>query len=244
VTADRQGRRIEDMRPARGPLADVMHERDDMNTSRTRLLAVTAATAALVAGASAVVTAQSDAVDPFAPFAGGRGGFGLEQRLELRGLRGPGGGLRGLGAYDGFVRQETTLETDDGFVTRRVDNGTLVSASDTSVEYSLADGQSATASIDEDTEVVAFEEEIVEVGRRGLMRRHLSATSIEPTDLTAGAEVLVWAESEADGTYVAQRIVVQPEATADEDAAASEPDSDSSADAATEASPLESPASA
>jgi hypothetical protein len=210
-----------------------------MKTSRTRLLAVTAATMALVGGASAVVTAQSSDDDPFAR---GWRGFGLEERIEMPGLRGQGGMFRGLGAVDGFVRQETTLETDDGIVTRRVDNGTLVSASESSVDYSLADGQSASATIDEDTEVVAFEEDIVEVGRRGLMRRHLSATSVEPTDLTAGAEVLVWAESQADGTFVAQRIVVQPEATPDEDAATS--DTDPSAGAAAEASPVASPASA
>jgi hypothetical protein len=209
-----------------------------MSTSRTRLLAVTAATMALVAGASAVVTAQSD--DD--PFARGRGGFGFEERLELRGQRGPGGFFRGLGSVDGFVRQETTLETDDGILTRRIDNGTLVSASETSVDYSLADGQSASATIDEDTEVVAFEEDLVEIGRRGLMRRQLSATSVEPTDLTAGAEVLVWAESQADGTFVAQRIVVQPEPTTDEDAATS--GTDPSADGAPEASPAASPASA
>jgi hypothetical protein len=210
-----------------------------MHTSRTRLLAVTAATAALVAGASAVVSAQSGDDDPFTR---GRG-FGLQDRLELRGLRGPGGWLRGLGDVDGFVRQETTIETDDGILTRRVDNGTLASASAGSVEYSLADGQSASATIDEDTEIVAFDEEVVDLGRGGLMRRQLSATSVEPTDLTAGADVIVWAESEADGTYVAQRIVVQPEATADEDASTSESDADA-ADPAAEASPEASPASA
>lgn len=199
-----------------------------MITTRTRLLGVSAATLALVAGASAAVSAQPD--DDDLSFGRGRSGFG--ERMELRDpfRDGRGGRLGGLAdQFDGLVRQETTYQTDDGLLTRRVDNGTLVSVAENAVEYSLADGQVVSASIDADTEVLAFEEEIVELGRGGLMRRQLSAQSVEPTSIAAGSEILVWAESPGDGTFVAQRLVVQPDVAAADVAAADDAAADDAA---------------
>jgi hypothetical protein len=149
--------------------------------------------------------------------------------------------------FDALVRQETTYQTDDGLVTHRVDNGTVVSISGDSVEYSLADGQTASASLDDDTEVIAFEEETVEVGRRGMMRQRLAAQEVDPSSIAVGSEVLVWSESTGDGTFAAQRLVVQPEVTASDDSAADATDTEDGAasdDIAASPAPEVSPASA
>jgi hypothetical protein len=210
--------------------------------SRTRLVAVTAATLALVAGASAAVSAQPGEDDPFAP---GRDWARMGDRMELRNPFRPGRGFLGdLGRFDGLVRQETTYEGDDGIVTRRVDNGTLVSAADTSVDYSLADGEVASATIDDDTEVIAFDEQIVDLGMGGLMRRQLAAQSVEPADIAAGSEVVVWAESQDDGSFLAQRIVVQPVSDADSSTDADADTGTDSGDAVASPAPVASPASA
>jgi hypothetical protein len=220
-----------------------------MSTTRIRLIGVTAAALALVAGAGAAVSAQPGLDASF------QGGTSLELR-EPRGMGGPFrgggggfGGLRGglLDRFDALVRQETTYQTDDGLVTRRVDNGTLVAIDSGSVEYSLADGQTASATIDDDTEVIAFEEETVEFGRRGLTRQRLAAQEVEASSIAVGSEVLVWSESTSDGTFVAQRLVVQPEVAAADDTAAEAAESEDatgSEEVAVSPAPEVSPASA
>jgi hypothetical protein len=150
-----------------------------MRTSRTRLLVVAAAALATVAAGGAVASAHPGDDDPF----GRRDRFGLEGRGPAwGGGRGLAGWLRGMEGDTSFVRQESTFETEEGLVTHRVDAGTLVSATDNAVEYSLADGQTASVSLDEDTEVIAFEAEVIEVRRRGGLNRHLTAETVEPTE--------------------------------------------------------------
>lgn len=227
-----------------------------MITTRTRLIGATAVSLALVAGAGAAVSAQPDSDITL---------HGRDRdRIELRdgfgrgGRGGPGGfgETRGLLArFDRLVRQETTYQTDEGLLTRRVDNGTLVSISADTVEYSLADGQTASASIDADTEVVGFQQETVEVGRRGTLRQRMVAQQVDPTSITVGSEILVWSQSSGGDAFVAQRLVVQPEAEADDatdDAAApaddagttSESPAPAAVDAAASPAPEVSPASA
>jgi hypothetical protein len=219
-----------------------------MITTRIRLIGVTTAALALVAGASAAVSAQPG-LDPSS-----QSGTGLELR-QPRGMggpfrEGPGGfgGLRGglMDRFDALVRQETTYQTDDGLVTHRVDNGTVVSISGDSVEYSLADGQTASAGLDDDTEVIAFEEETV-MGRRGIIRERLAAQEVDPTTIAVGSEVLVWSASSGDDTFVAERLVVQPEISDSDDAAdeaAAADEAESTGEVAATAAPEVSPASA
>jgi len=207
---------------------------DTMHTSRTRLVAISAATLALVVAGTASVAAQPGDRDD--QFGYGLGGFGrLERRLDMRGQL---GGMLGA-AYDRFVRSEVTYEADDGFVTQRVDNGTIVGASETGVEYTLADGQSASVSTDEDTQVFALSVESVEFGRRGLSRQRLVRETVEMADIEAGSEVTVWATSQDDGSFLAQRIVVRPDlAEAADDAASEDADAaDDASEAEVEASP-------
>lgn len=182
-----------------------------MHTSRTRPLAITAATLALVVAGTAIVAAHpGDREDPLG-FGGGRmrqfdewGNVFGDMRGQLRGMIG--------GAFDSFVRTDTTYQSEDGFVTRRVDNGTVATAGEAGLEYTLATGESASVSTDEDTQVIALSTETVEFGLRGLSRERLMPESIAVADLSAGSEVVVWALSQDDGTFLAQRIVVQPAA--------------------------------
>ena len=147
------------------------------------------------------------------------------------------------GGWDGLVRTETTYQTDaDGFVTRRIDNGTLSAATDTSLDYTLATDEAASVTIDEDTEVIAFTTESVDFGR-GFQRERLMGESIAATEIPAGSQIVVWADSQEDGSFLAQRIVVQPaedetEAVAEDDASTTE--STESADS-TEVAPVASP---
>ena len=50
------------------------------------------------------------------------------------------------------------------------------------------------------------------------MRERLVPETVALADLAADTDVVVWAESQADGTFLAQRIVVRPaaDATADD----------------------------
>ena len=172
------------------------------------LTAGAASLALVVAGTASVAAHPGDRDEPF-----GFGGGLFRQRLEVRGL---------LDGADGFVRNETTYQADDGTVTtQRVDNGTLSVAAEGSVDYTLATGETATATVDEDTEVVAFTTESVDFGR-GFHRDRLIGESIGVTDIAAGSQIVVWAESQDDGSYLAERILVQPvdESTTEDDATA------------------------
>jgi len=131
-------------------------------------------------------------------------------------------GLRGAinDRLDSFVRRETTLVADTGVVTRRIDNGTATASADDSLDYSLANGESASVTTDEETRVMAVSEQTGEVGRRGHARTRLVPVEISLADIEAGSEIIVWAESQEDGSFLAQRIVVRPDMDADTDDAA------------------------
>jgi hypothetical protein len=205
-----------------------------IKTSRIRLAAVSAATLALaVAGTASVAAHPGDREDRLGFGHGPMGEFGLggELRGQFRGML--------AGAFDGFVRSETTFETEDGLVTRRVDNGTVTIAGDASIDYALAGGETATAAIDEDTQVIALSLETVEVGLRGFSRERLLPEAIEVAEIAAGSEIVLWATSEADGTFLADRIIVQPPADVTDDDVASGDDAvaDDAAEVEAEASP-------
>ena len=68
-------------------------------------------------------------------------------------MRGPMGGMFDE-AMDGFVRHETIYQTEDGTVTRRTDMGTVASTGETSLEYTLATGETASVTTDDATEIV------------------------------------------------------------------------------------------
>jgi len=137
---------------------------------------------------------------------------------------GMGGAMRGgfQDRMDQFVRTETTFEAEDGLVTKRVDHGTVDSASEAGLDYSLSTGETASVVTDEDTSVITFSEQTVEVGRRGFNRDRMVPEEINLADIESGAEIAVWAESQEDGTFLAQRIVVHPAADADVEEATDE----------------------
>jgi hypothetical protein len=141
---------------------------------------------------------------------GMRGGPGMGGDLGMGGMRGGpgmGGGLRGLDAE--VERTERTVQTVDGTTTVRVEQGIVDSAADTSLSFSLASGEAVTVAIDEDTDVVALEEQEV-MGTRGWTRTRMVPSEVEVDDLAAGAEIIVWSDSEDEADFVASRIVIQP----------------------------------
>jgi hypothetical protein len=221
-----------------------------MRTHGNRLLAVSAATLALVVAGAAVVTAHHDERERGFGIRGGplwglegRGDLGLGLGIRLRGLAG--------GAFDDFVRSETTIMADEGPLTQRVDQGTVSSVSEGSIDYTLATDEAASAATDEDTQVIAFTAQTVERGGlfgNGFSRERLVAEPIEMADIAAGSSVVVWATSQDDGSFLAQRIIVQPtvdETTSDEVAPESEAsDEAATAETSSEAEPSPAPADA
>jgi hypothetical protein len=144
-----------------------------------------------------------------------RGDMADAMRGAMRG--GIGGAIRGefQDRMDQFVRTETTYEAEDGLVTKRVDHGTVDSASEAGLDYSISTGETASVVTDEDTSVITFSEQTVEIGRRGFSRDRMVPEEITLADIESGAEIAVWAESQEDGTFLAQRIVVHPAIDAD-----------------------------
>lgn len=114
-----------------------------------------------------------------------------------------------MGLADGFIRSETTLDLgDDGIVTHRSDNGSVTSAS--ALDYTLATGEAASVTIGEDTTVWALTQASSDSAFRPSHRVRLSAEAITPADIALGSEVMVSATSQADGSFLASRIVVKP----------------------------------
>jgi hypothetical protein len=183
-----------------------------MQTSRTRLALTSAATLALVIAGTAAVSANPRDQDRDA-FGQGRMGPGMEEM-------GPGMGLGHMGGLfdengNGFVRSETIYQTDAGTVTQRIDQGTVTTVGEAGLDYTLATGETASVTTDDATQVIGFSAD--GAASDGFGRGRMGAEQIALADIPAGAEVAVWAESQADGTYLAQRIVVRPEATATTD---------------------------
>lgn len=202
-----------------------------MTTPRARLLAISGATLALIVAGTAVVSAHPGDRG----FGPGQGGDRIEQgfgpgRGGDRSERGFGpmnegkrmAGLRGLmnEHVDSFVRRETTVETEDGIVTKRVDHGTATSTSDTTIEYTLATGETVTVSVDDDTQVIGFGEQTIERGLRS--RTRMLPAEITLSDVAAGSQIGVWADSQDDGSFLAERIVVRPDPAAQDEADAAD----------------------
>jgi hypothetical protein len=203
-----------------------------MQTSRIRLAAISAATLALIIATTASVAARPgdrggpfgdcdqgamgdcgmSIGDGFGPGAMGEPAWGRMGGLGQRGdLRGQVWDMFG-GAIDGFVRHEVTYQTEDALLVRRTDQGTVASTGDAVVEYTLATGEAASVSTDEDTHVLTFTTETVEVGRSGFARERMVPQTVTLADIAAGSEVVVWAQSQEDGTFLAERIIVRPAA--------------------------------
>jgi hypothetical protein len=207
-----------------------------MHTNKTRLMAISGATLALVVATTGAVAARPG--DRFDDDGGrkGRVGAELKQRFgEGRGDRGVNrGGMLQRGAIRGgledFERRETTIQTADGITSHRVEQGTLDSASDTGLDFTLASGETVTVTIDEDTQAVAFSEESVE-NRRGFSRERMVPTEVEVGDIAAGSDIVVWSGSDDGGDFVADRVVVQPDVDEAADAEADAVDADAAADA-------------
>jgi len=190
-------------------------------------MAISGATLALIVAGTAAVSAhpgdRGDQRDSGKGQAGAhaqRGGKGMfGQRGDFRSKRGD---LRGqvrqglADRLDQFVRRETTMEVEDGVLTHRVDNGSAASASEAGLEYTLATGETASVSVDADTNVIAFSEQTVE--RRGRSRERLVPQEIALADIEAGSDVVVWAQSTDGNDFLAQRIVVRPMADEASDA--------------------------
>jgi hypothetical protein len=206
--------------PAHPPCADGQANEviTRMNKHTTRATAIVGTTMALViAGTAAVAAGGPRERDDIRGFGGqsmagkagmggmrggpGMGGFGIGGDLGM------GGGLRGLDAD--VERTEHTVQTIDGTTTVRVEQGTLESAADTSLSFSLAGGEGVTVVVDEDTDVVAFEEQEV-MGNRGWARTRLVPSEVEVDELEAGAEIIVWSSAEDEADFVASRVVVKP----------------------------------
>ena len=181
-----------------------------MNNHKTRLMAISGAALALVIASTASVAAAGPRDDE-------RGmGFRGEQMHAGDWLgAGPMPGMRGgfRGAVPDFERQETTIQTADGVTAYRVEQGVVDEASDAALSFSLGSGESVTVTIDENTSIVAMEQQTVERGRWN--RERMVPTAVAATDIQAGADVIVWSGSEDGSDFVAQRIVIEPAAVDD-----------------------------
>lgn len=178
-----------------------------MGKNTTRVTAVAGTTMALViAGTAAVAAAGPRDRDDFRGF-GDPGMAGRHGIDGMRGGMGPGGGLWGLDSD--VERSERTVQTADGITSVRIEQGVVDSASDASLSFSLGSGEAVTVVIDEDTDVVTFEEQEV-TSPRGWSRTRMAATEVEMADVEAGAEVVVWSDSEDDAGFVASRVVIKP----------------------------------
>jgi hypothetical protein len=159
----------------------------------------------------------------------GRLGWGGDMDGLGLGRMGRMGGL--MDAVDGdVVRHETIIQTEDGAVTHRTDLGTVATAGEASLEYTLATGETATVLTDEDTEVVSVTLQSVDLGNSGRTRDRLVPETVALADIPAGAEVVVWAQSQADGSYLAQRILVRPAVDETMDDSATAPSDDAGAE--------------
>lgn len=182
-----------------------------MKTPRTRLLAVSGTTLALIVAGTAVVSANHG---------GGRGDSAERgERGQIRQHRGD--------PIDDFIRRETMVLTEDGSTTRRVDNGTFSAATETSLDYTLATGETVSVAIDEDTHAVTVvapaEADHIEGAPPPL------PTEISVADIESESQIVVWAQSQDDGSFLAQRVMVRPVRAAEGDQAGDAADAEAAA---------------
>ncbi len=211
-----------------------------MKKNTTRATAVIGTAMALViAGTAAVAAAPGDRGNRD-DRGMNRGKAGIGAQMGGAAKAGPrvGAGMRGLDPD--FERRETSLQTADGISVKRVEQGAVDSATADALTFSLGSGETVTVVIDDDTQVVGFEE--TEQTVRGWSRTRLAPTEIEAAEIEAGAEIVVWSDSEDGADFVASRVVVVP---ADEaEAAADETDAGAEADEAVEETVTEDAATA
>ena len=208
-----------------------------MHKHKTRLMAISGATLALIVAGTAAVSAHP----------GDRGQRGMEQgkgrigagakmgAKAMPGMQQRLGGMRE--ALDDFERRETTIQTADGITSHRTEQGVVDSISDASLSFTLGSGEAVTVTIDEDTQAIAFDEVTVERGRRS--RGRMAPTEIELADIEAGTEIVVWSDSEDAGDFVAQRIVIQPDIDDAADEMAEDAEDAVETEAVEEAAPAE-----
>jgi hypothetical protein len=195
-----------------------------MDHRKMRLPLIAGTTMALVIAGTAAVSA--------AP--GGRAARGGDDGWFGGGF-GPGMmGMRGFGGLSSDVeRREVTVTATDGSTTSdRIEQGTATTASDTSLSFTLADGQSVTVAIDSNTSIIGLQQQTV---TRGMWHRDVMApTQIMAADIVAGDEVVVQSTSSDGADYVAERIYVQSATSTDSSGSSS--DSSASPEASPSAS--------
>jgi hypothetical protein len=197
-----------------------MEEHHSMSTNRTRLAAVTGTALALVISGASIVSAQTDTTTPqqvplqgvenisgdqdglthgMGGDRGGRGGRGFG------GDRGMDGGLRGavLDRFEDIVSQTVVrIDADGNVLTDKVEHGTVAAVADGSITIGLATGESVTIATDANTSAYSWDT----TGRP-------SRAEIAVADVAVGADVMVWSESQDDGSFLAQRVAVLPAAS-------------------------------
>jgi hypothetical protein len=203
-----------------------MEEHLSMNTPRKRFAVVTGTALALVISGASMVSAQTDTTTPqqvplqgiesiggdqdgmthgFGGDRGGRGGRGFGGDMDGR------GGLRGaiLERYDGLVSQTVVrVDADGNVLTDKVEHGTVAAVADGAITIDLATGESVTIATDANTTAYSWDT----TGRP-------TRSEIALADIAAGSDVMVWSESQDDGSFLAQRVAVLPAATATDDGA-------------------------
>jgi|GEM_PF-5711856 len=196
-----------------------------MKNQRIRLTAITGATMALVIAGTAAVSAHPGDDQRQRGFDRDNGRASIGARQGAKAMAGMRDGMRGgirdgmrdgiRAAIEDFERRETTVQTADGITTRRVEQGVIDSASEASLGFSLGSGEAVTVTIDDDTKIIALNEETVERGRWS--RQRMVPTDVDVAGIEAGANVVVWSDSEGDGGFVAERILIRPAADEDVD---------------------------
>lgn len=201
-----------------------------------RKLAIAGAVALTLAIAGATVAGAHDSGRGMGPGQGGGPGYGQEgygqpggEMLHGRGM-GRGGffGERGMGRgpigeairegvgehLDILVRTERILDLgEDGFRVERMEHGTVTSATETALVFTLATGEEVTVSVDADTDVFDLD-----------MADRPIRDEIAVTEIVAGADVLVASEQQADGSFLAKNVRVLPELAVATEAAAETPE--------------------
>lgn len=191
-----------------------------MNTHRTRFAVISGTALALVLSGASIVSAQTDTTTPqqvplqgiesiggdqdgFTHGMGGeRGGRGFGGDMGGRGGRGFGGEV--LERFDGLVSQTVVrVDADGNVLTDKVEHGTVSAVADGSITIDLATGESVTIATDANTSAHSWDT----TGRP-------ARTEIALADIAVGADVMVWSESQDDGSFLAQRVAVLPEAAA------------------------------
>ncbi len=176
-----------------------------MHSNKTRLTALSGATLALVLAATASVVAAGPRNDDLGF---GHGGRGIDRGMDGWGQWGMGQRGSMWGGSSGFERREVTLQTADNVSVQRVENGVVDAVGDASLDFSLGSGEAVSVTVDDSTQVIAYEATTVERG--GWTRQRMVPSKITLTDIPTGATVMVWSDSDDGSAFVAQRIVVQP----------------------------------